>query len=64
MTKSNMGLAGVLGRHAAALEPILDQLEGRSVVEQRRTVAPYQLVRRWESPIALLEKAYRDDKSL
>jgi hypothetical protein len=63
LSSRHMGVAGVLGLHPNSMQRILDELEGRSVIEQRRTVAPYQLVRRWESPLALLEKAYRDDQS-
>jgi hypothetical protein len=63
LSNHHMGIAAVLGLHPSSMQRILDRLEGRSVVEQRRTVAPYQLVRRWESPFALLEKAYRDDQS-
>jgi hypothetical protein len=62
LSTHHMGFAALLGINPSSIQPILDQLEGRSIVEQRRTVAPYQLVRRWDSPLALLEKAYQNDQ--
>src|SRR5262245_7940737 len=56
LSTHHMGLAALLGIHPSSIQPILDKLEGRSIVEQRRTVAPFQLVRRWDSPLDLLEK--------
>ena len=58
-----MGLSSVLGMQPGELSGVLDVLEGRSIIEQRRTVAPYQIVRRWQSPIDLLEQAFQDDES-
>ena len=43
-----MGLAPVLGLEAAALQKQLDKLETFGLIEQRRTVPPFQIVRRWD----------------
>lgn len=53
-----MGLAPVLGVGAEGLQKLLDALEAFAIIEQRRTVPPFQIVRRWDTPLALLEKAY------
>jgi hypothetical protein len=55
-----LGLAPVLGIDAEALQAHLDKLEILGLLEQRRTVPPFQLVRRWDHPLELLEKAYAD----
>jgi hypothetical protein len=39
----------------------LDALEALSIIEQRRTVAPFQIIRRWDDPLDLLKKAYTRD---
>ena len=53
-----MGLASVLGVNTAALQTVLNQLETAALIEQRRTVSPAQIIRRWHDPLTLLEKAY------
>ncbi|MGB3787983.1 MAG: DUF4007 family protein [Phormidesmis sp.] len=53
-----MGLAPVLGLEPAALQKQLDKLETFGLIEQRRTVPPFQIVRRWDDPLSLLEQAY------
>ncbi len=53
-----LGLAPLLGLEPPALQPHLDKLETFGLIEQRRTVPPFQIVRRWDSPLALLEQAY------
>ncbi|MBF2075134.1 MAG: DUF4007 family protein [Synechococcales cyanobacterium C42_A2020_086] len=53
-----MGLAPLLGLEPTSLQDQLDKLEVYGLVEQRRTVPPHQLVRRWDRAIALLEQAY------
>jgi hypothetical protein len=59
------GFSALLGfRTPSAVEHIFNELEGRSVLEQRRTVPPFQLVRRWDSPLDLLKRAYGDGRSL
>lgn len=53
-----MGLAPVLGLEPATLQQQLDKLEAFGLVEQRRTVPPFQIVRRWDNPLSLLDQAY------
>jgi hypothetical protein len=53
-----MGLAPLLGLEPATLQEQLDKLEIFGLIEQRRTVPPFQTVRRWESPLKLLQQAY------
>ncbi len=53
-----MGLVQVLGLEPATLQPQLDKLEIFGLIEQRRAVPPFQLVRRWDTALALLEDAY------
>lgn len=53
-----MGLAAVLGVKATTLQEQLNALEAYGIIEQRRTVPPFQVIRRWDEPLALLEKAY------
>lgn len=53
-----LGLAPLLGLEPTTLQEQLDKLEIFGLIEQRRTVPPFQTVRRWESPLALLEQAY------
>lgn len=53
-----MGLAPLLGLEPATLQEQLDKLEIFGLIEQWRTVPPFQSIRRWESPLALLEQAY------
>ncbi|TAE61753.1 MAG: DUF4007 family protein [Nostocales cyanobacterium] len=57
-----MGIAAVLGIQKEALQEHLNSLESLAIIEQRRTVAPYQIIRRWDNPLKLLEKAYRDNQ--
>lgn len=53
-----MGLAPVLGVKVEALQEQLNALEAYGIIEQRRTVPPFQIIPRWDNPLALLEKAY------
>lgn len=53
-----MGLAPVLGLEPAVLQEQLNKLEAFGLIEQRRTVPPFQVIRRWDSPLSLLEQAY------
>ena len=53
-----MGLTPVLGVKAEALQEQLNALEAYGIIEQRRTVPPFQVIPRWDNPLALLEKAY------
>lgn len=58
--QQKMGLAPVLGIETETLQQYLDQLETLALIEQRRTVSPAQIIRRWHDPLTLLEKAYAD----
>ncbi|QIZ72619.1 DUF4007 family protein [Oxynema aestuarii] len=58
-----MGLAPVLGVRRDRLQAYLDRLESLGIIEQRRAVPPAQIVRRWQDPLPLLEKAYELDSS-
>lgn len=53
-----MGLSTILAIETEALQEQLNTLEAYGIIEQRRTVPPFQIVRRWDDPITLLEKAY------
>lgn len=56
--RQKMGLAPILGIETETLQDCLNQLETRALIEQRRTVSPSQIIRRWHHPLTLLEKAY------
>ncbi|KYC40736.1 hypothetical protein WA1_24155 [Scytonema hofmannii PCC 7110] len=60
LLQQKMGLAPILGIETEALQECLNQLETLAIIEQRRTVSPAQIIRRWTDPLALLEKAYAD----
>lgn len=53
-----MGIVPLLGITVSQVQELLDALEVRLLIEQRRTVPPFQIVRRWDNPLELLEKAY------
>jgi len=53
-----MGLTQVLGLEPATLQTQIDKLEIFGLLEQRRTVPPFQIIRRWDTPLILLEEAY------
>lgn len=59
--EQKMGLAPVLGIVLSELQEHLNALEAYGIIEQRRTVPPFQVVRRWDNPINLLEKAYANN---
>ncbi|OIP72763.1 MAG: hypothetical protein AUK43_02015 [Oscillatoriales cyanobacterium CG2_30_40_61] len=56
--KQKMGILPVLGIQPESLQQHLNAIESLGIIEQRRTVAPYQIIRRWDNPLTLLEKAY------
>lgn len=62
MLNHKMGLAPVLGVKAEALQEQLNTLEAYGIIEQRRAVPPFQVIPRWDKPLALLEKAYDSDR--
>lgn len=53
-----MGILPVLGIQSETLQQHLNSMESLGIIEQRRTVTPYQIIRRWDDPLTLLEKAY------
>lgn len=57
-----MGLAPILGVNLEKLQEQLNTLEAYGIIEQRRTVSPFQIVPRWDDPLILLEKAYESDQ--
>lgn len=59
--QQKMGLVSVLGIETESLQEHLNALESLGIIEQRRTVSPYQIIRRWDNPLTLLEKAYTND---
>lgn len=56
--QQKMGLKTILGIPTEALQEQLNTLEAYGIIEQRQTVPPFQIVRRWDDPLKLLEKAY------
>lgn len=57
-----MGLAPALGVQAEVLQEQLNALEAYGIIEQRRAVPPFQVIPRWDEPLALLYKAYDSDR--
>jgi len=58
LIKQKMGLIQVLGINSEDLQTHLNNIESLGIIEQRRTVLPHQIIRRWHDPLTLLEKAY------
>lgn len=58
IVNQKMGIIPVLGIQPESLQQHLNAIEALGIIEQRRTVAPYQIIRRWNDPLTLLEKAY------
>lgn len=56
--QQRLGLAAVLGISAEKLQTCLNQLETHAIIEQRRTVSPSQIIRRWDDSLTLLNKAF------
>jgi len=52
------GLALVLGISPDKVQEALDRLSAKNLIEQYRTVPPFQVIPRWNNPFELLEKAY------
>ncbi|MBD2293806.1 DUF4007 family protein [Anabaena sphaerica FACHB-251] len=57
-----MGIVPVLGIQPETLQQHLNSIESLGIIEQRRTVSPYQIIRRWDAPVNLLEKAYGNNQ--
>lgn len=52
------GLSPILGISADKVQDLLDRLSGKGIIEQYKTVPPFQIIPRWNDPLDLLEKAY------
>ena len=52
------GLAPILGISPDKVQEALDRLSAKNLIEQYRTVPPFQVIARWNNPLELLEKAY------
>jgi len=52
------GLSPILGISADKVQDLLDRLSGKGIIEQYKTVPPFQIIPRWNEPLDLLEKAY------
>jgi len=52
------GLAPILGISPDKVQDLLDRLSGKGIIEQYKTVPPFQVIPRWHDPLDLLEKAY------
>ena len=52
------GLSPILGISSDQVQDILDRLSGKGIIEQYKTVPPFQTIPRWNAPLDLLEKAY------
>ncbi len=52
------GLAPLLGISPDQVQDLLDRLSGKGIIEQYKTVPPFQIIPRWNEPLELLEKAY------
>jgi hypothetical protein len=58
LINQSMGFSSVLGIKASGIQEQLDLLESYGIIEQRREVPPFQIIRRWGNPINLLTKSY------
>lgn len=52
------GLTPLLGISPDKVQDLLDRLSGQGIIEQYKTVPPFQVIPRWNEPLGLLEKAY------
>ncbi|MFN9609814.1 MAG: DUF4007 family protein [Pseudanabaena sp.] len=52
------GLSPILGISTDKVQDLLDRLSGKGIIEQYKTVPPFQIIPRWNEPLDLLEKAY------
>lgn len=62
LINQKMGLSQVLGLSSSVLQEQLNALETYGIIEQRREVPPFQIIRRWDDPLSLLQKAYDTDR--
>jgi len=52
------GLTPILGINPDKMQDLLNRLSGQGIIEQYKTVPPFQVIPRWHEPLDLLEKAY------
>ncbi|NMF61166.1 DUF4007 family protein [Pseudanabaena yagii] len=52
------GLSPILGISTDKVQDLLDRLSGKGIIEQYKTVPPFQIIPRWNESLDLLEKAY------
>jgi hypothetical protein len=62
LTQNPTGLAPILGIPPNRLTREIDRLDSQGILDQRLAVSPAQLIRKWDNPIELLERAYTDDQ--
>jgi len=58
LLQHSYGLAPILGISPDKVQEALDRLSAKGIIEQYRTVPPFQVIPRWNNPLELLEKAY------
>jgi hypothetical protein len=58
LLEQQMGLGNLFGISHSDVQSLLDEMSARGLIEQRRTVAPHQVVRRWRDGLSLLREAY------
>ena len=56
--EQHLGFATVFNLSESQFQKALNDLEYTKILEQRREVPPFQLIRRWQNPLDLLDKAY------
>lgn len=56
--EQHLGFATVFNLSESQFQKALNDLEYSKILEQRREVPPFQLIRRWQNPLDLLDKAY------
>jgi hypothetical protein len=62
LTQNPTGLAPILGIPPNRLTREIDRLDSQGILDQRLAVSPAQLIRKWDNPIELLERAYTHDQ--
>lgn len=58
LLNQRLGLTAAFSLSPAQLQETLNDLEYHHILDQQKAVAPPQLIRRWQNPLDLLEKAY------
>lgn len=60
LVKHPMGITPALGLSEEQTQEQLNRLQGCGIIDQRRTVPPFQIVRNWSQPHDLLGRAFAD----